>query len=136
MSCLFCAIIRREIECSLVHEDEHTIAFPPLMPVHPGHVLLMPKAHYEDLFHTPPEETARLLDVATRIAGAIQTAVKPLRVGVVAMGLDVQHTHLHLVPLYSRDDITSRAELEGKVKKHTRSELDEQAAMIRAHLPR
>jgi histidine triad (HIT) family protein len=132
--CVFCSIIKREIECSLVFEDDRSIAFLPRIPVHPGHTLLMPRAHYEDVFHTPPDETINLLVVAQSIADAIQTAVKPIRVGLVAMGLDVQHTHFHLVPLYSRFDITSKAELEGSLISPSRAELDGQAELIRKNL--
>jgi histidine triad (HIT) family protein len=133
-NCIFCLIIMREIECSLVHEDDRSLAFLPRTPVNPGHTLLMPKAHYEDIFHTPPDETLHLLVVASTIADAIQRAVQPIRVGLIAMGLDVQHAHFHLVPLHSQFDITSKAELEGRLVTPSRAELDKQAELIRGKI--
>ena len=100
--CVFCSIIRKELECSLVYEDERAISFLARTPVNPSHALLMPKAHFEDIFHTPADDVLYLLSVASRISAAIQETVRPIRVGLVAMGLDVQHAHFHLVPLYSR----------------------------------
>ena len=130
--CIFCSIAQKTSECSLVFEDERFIAFLPLTPVNPGHTLLMPKTHFEDIFRTPPVEVLGMLKVAAKIASAIEMTVQPIRVGVVAMGLDVQHTHFHLVPLYSRLDITSKAEVEGRLVKHSRDELDKMAASLRA----
>ena len=132
--CIFCAIIRREIQCSLVFEDERSIAFLPRTPVHPGHTLLMPKSHFDDIFHVPPDDALYLLKVSSVIADAIQKAVKPIRVGLIAMGLDVQHAHFHVVPLFSRFDITSKSELEGSLVTPSRAELHDQAALIRNNL--
>src|SRR5262249_42882627 len=132
--CIFCSIIKGEHECSLVHNDKRTIAFLPRTPVNPGHTLLMPKAHYEDIFHTPATEVIYLLEIASKISTAIQKIFRPVRVGVVAMGLDVQHAHFHLVPLHSRFDITSKAELEGRLTTPTQTERDAMADAIRRTL--
>lgn len=132
--CVFCKIIRRELACALVHEDDQSIAFLPLKPINPGHTLLMPKVHYEDIFHTPPEVALHLLTVGKEIARALQAAYAPLRVGLAAMGLDVDHTHLHLLPLHSRLDFTSKTEMEGRLVQMTPGELDAHAALIRSHL--
>jgi histidine triad (HIT) family protein len=133
--CLFCSVIRRERDSSIVHEDERTIAFLPLKPNFPGHTLLMPKAHYEDMFHAPQSEVHYLWEVARKIAAAIQKTYNPPRVAVVTMGLIVQHAHFHLVPISSPEDITSRAELEGKLVAYERSALDEMARKLAANLP-
>lgn len=129
--CIFCSIIRRETECSLVHEDEQSIAFLPKTPINPGHTLLMPKRHYTDIFATPSDEVLHLLTVSARIAGGIKQAVEPLRVGLVAMGLEVDHAHFHLVPIYSKLDITSQAELEGRLQTMTRHQMDALAEKVR-----
>lgn len=132
--CVFCKIIRRELESSLVYEDDRSIAFLPLKPINPGHTLLMPKAHYEDIFHTPPVLALHLLTVAKEIARALQATFAPLRVGLAAMGLDVAHAHLHVLPLRSRFDSTSKTEMEGRLVQMTRSELDAHATLIRSCL--
>lgn len=133
-NCVFCRIIRRELECARVYEDDQSIAFLALKPINPGHTLLLPKAHYEDIFHTPPEVALKLLTLANGIARALQAAYAPLRVGLAAMGLDVAHTHLHLLPLHSRFDFTSKTEIEARLVQLTGAELDTQAALIRSYL--
>ncbi|MBI3899253.1 MAG: HIT family protein [Gammaproteobacteria bacterium] len=132
--CVFCSIISKKIECSLVYEDAHTICFVPLDPENPGHVLVMPRNHYEDIFSTPPLEIEQLMVAARLMANAILKAVTPKRVALVAMGLDVQHAHFHLVPINSRLDITSKRQLAGEVITRSKEELDRQAALIRQHL--
>ncbi|WP_341677322.1 HIT domain-containing protein [Niveibacterium sp. SC-1] len=131
-SCIFCEIVKGECESSRVHEDAFSIGFMALEPVNPGHVLLMPKAHYEDMFLAPQEEIARLLPVANAIATALKRIYQAPRVVLVAAGLVVPHAHWHIAPIYTPHDITSRAELEGMLKLAARSELDAIAADIRA----
>jgi histidine triad (HIT) family protein len=132
--CIFCSIIGQKRECSLVYNDERTIAFLSTTPVNPGHTLVMPKAHYEDIFHIPAGELLSLLEVASRVSAAINNTLNPIRVGLVAMGLDVQHAHFHLVPLHSRFDITSKTELEGRLVTLSQGELDKVAETICANL--
>jgi histidine triad (HIT) family protein len=132
--CIFCSLIRREEESSIVYEDDRTIAFLPRKPNSPGHTLLMPKTHYADIFHAPPGEVLYLLQVAARIVAAIRKTFDPPRVGVIAMGLVVPHAHFHLMPIHSPDDITSRAELEGRLVTYERAALDAMASSLIANL--
>jgi histidine triad (HIT) family protein len=106
----------------------------PLEPENPGHVLVMPKNHYAEIFTTPPAEIEKLMFTARFVADAILKAVNPKRVALVAMGLDVQHAHLHLLPINSRLDITSKRQLAGEVIARAKEELDRQAELIRKHL--
>ena len=129
--CIFCEIIKGKFERSLVYEDDRSVAFMALEPVHPGHVLLMPKGHYEDMFVAPQEEIARLLPIANSIAFALKRIYLPPKVGLVSASLVVQHAHLHITPIYSPSDITCRAELEGTLKVATRAELNTEAKNIR-----
>jgi histidine triad (HIT) family protein len=129
--CIFCEIIKGKYERSLVYEDVLSIGFMALEPVNQGHVLLMPKAHYEDMFVAPQEEISRLLPIANAIALALKQVFQPPKIGVVSASLVVQHAHWHITPIYSPTDITCRAELEGTLKAASRSELNTVATNIR-----
>jgi histidine triad (HIT) family protein len=134
-SCIFCEIINRKYESSLVYEDDLSIGFMALEPVNPGHVLLMPKAHYEDVFVAPQEEISRLLPIANSIAYGLKKIFHPPKVGIVSASLVVQHAHWHITPIYSPTDITCRAELEGTLQAASRSELNTLAKCIREAMP-
>jgi histidine triad (HIT) family protein len=135
-TCIFCEIIGGQHERSLVYEDDFSVAFMALEPVNQGHVLLMPKSHYEDMFIAPPSEIERLLPIANSIASALKHIYRPPKVGLVSASLVVQHAHWHITPIYDPSDITCRAELEGDLKVATRSELNTAAANIRASMRR
>ena len=130
-ACIFCEIIKGQFERSIVYEDDLSVAFMALEPVYPGHVLLMPKAHYEDIFVAPQEEIVRLFPIANSIASALKGIYHPPKIGLVSASLVVQHAHMHVTPIYSPSDITCRAELEGTLKVATRTELDTVAGNIR-----
>lgn len=135
-TCIFCEIINGQHERSSVYEDDWSIAFMALEPVNPGHVLLMPKAHYEDMFIAPRLAIERLLPIANSIASALKHVYQPPKVGLVSVSLVVQHAHWHITPIHDQSDITCRAELEGTLKVATRSELNTAAAYIREAMKR
>ena len=100
---IFTKIIKGEIPSHTVYEDEHTIAFLDINPLSDGHVLVVPKQQIDSLWALPTEVYQHLWAVAQRIAHAMETELKPERVGVVVEGFDVPHAHIHLVPLYDRE---------------------------------
>lgn len=129
--CIFCEIIDRKYESSVVYEDARSIGFMALEPVNPGHVLLMPKVHYEDIFVAPQEEIGRLLPIAGSIALGLKKVFQPPKVAILSASLVVQHAHWHITPIYSPTDITCRAELEGTLHAASRSQLNAIAKDIR-----
>lgn len=101
--CLFCKIVKGEIPCFKVYEDDRVLAFADINPVSGGHTLVIPKAHAADLFEISPEDLSAVQQAAQKIAGAIKTALKPT--GIAALQLNgrgvnqvVMHYHLHLMP--------------------------------------
>ncbi len=100
---IFTKIIKGEIPSHTVYEDEHTIAFLDINPLSNGHVLVVPKQQIDSLWALPTEVYQHLWAVAQQIAHAMETELKPERVGVVVEGFDVPHAHIHLVPLYDRE---------------------------------
>jgi histidine triad (HIT) family protein len=135
-SCVFCRIVAREIPATVVHEDEHTIAFMDLGQVNPGHVLVTVKAHVENIFGLPAEHASAVALAASRIARAIRDAFQPHGLSVyqangAAAGQTVLHYHVHLVPRYDGDGMA----LSWPVKNPPRDKLEAYAAKIRSTLP-
>ncbi|HEX7217644.1 MAG TPA: HIT family protein [Burkholderiales bacterium] len=134
--CVFCRIVARQIPATVVHEDEHTLAFMDLGQVNPGHVLVAVKAHAENLYALDDAQAGAVLRAAARVARAIREAFKPQGLSVYqangkAAGQTVFHYHLHLVPRHEGDGMA----LTWPVKNPARGELEAYAARIRASLP-
>ncbi|BBO99691.1 HIT family protein [Sulfuriferula nivalis] len=129
--CIFCEIINKRYESSIIYEDDLSIGFMTLEPVNPGHVLLMPKAHYEDIFVAPQDEISRLIPIANSIALSLKKIFQPPKIGMVTASIVVPHAHWHITPIYSPEDITCRAEFEGTMQAASRSELNAIAKNIR-----
>lgn len=106
--CVFCKIIAGEIPAYKVYEDDDVLVFLDITPVNPGHTLVIPKRHYDDLLELPEVEAARLIGIVKKIAPAILTGVGAagfnlkLNNGPVA-GQVVSHVHWHIVPRFSDD---------------------------------
>src|SRR5258708_15619191 len=76
-NCIFCNIVAGEIPCFKLFEDAETLAFMDINPVHDGHSLVIPKAHYRTIFEIPAEALAATARAAAALAKAVNTAVKP-----------------------------------------------------------
>ncbi|MDQ2655777.1 MAG: HIT family protein [Bacteroidota bacterium] len=128
MSSLFTRIINREIPGHIVAEDDRYIAFLDINPLVMGHTLVVPKKEVDYVFDLDDETLAGLHLFCKKVARAIGASFSCLRVGVAVVGLEVPHTHVHLVPLNSMDDINfSRKKL-----KPSPDELAAAAEKIRA----
>jgi len=105
MSSIFTRIINGEIPCYKVAEDEAHIAFLDIQPVAPGHVLVVPKKEVDYIFDLNNLDYAALWAFAHKVATGLRLAVPCLKVGISVIGLEVPHTHIHLVPINSIGDI-------------------------------
>ena len=130
MDCIFCQIVEGTAPSSKVYEDDICLAFMDIQPVNPGHVLVIPKVHSNDLSDLPAPTGAYLFQIAQRIVLSLtKTNVKNegidlfLAHGEVA-GQEVFHVHLHVIPRYAGDgfgftfgpnyaNLPGRAELDG-----------------------
>jgi len=97
-NCIFCKIANHEIEHNTIWEDEGFIAFLDKHPQQRGHVLLIPKAHHEDIFAMPDEFYGEIFKRAKMLGSILKTAMKSKRVGMVVDGFSVAHVHIHLIP--------------------------------------
>ena len=106
-NCIFCQIAQHKIEHNTIWEDGSFIAFLDKYPQQRGHVLLIPKAHYEDIFDMPDELYVEFLKRAKMLGGVLKTALKSKRVGLVVDGYGVAHVHIHLIPTNVPDSLDS-----------------------------
>lgn len=95
---IFTKIIKGEIPCHKVYEDEKTLAFMDIHPVQDGHVLVVPKTQIDKLYDLPDDDYLALMQAAKKVAQRIQDILNPPRVAWAVVGFDVPHAHIHLVP--------------------------------------
>jgi histidine triad (HIT) family protein len=132
--CVFCRIVAKQIPASVVHEDEHTLAFMDLGQVNPGHVLVAAKAHAENVYSLDDAQAAAVFRSVARVARAIRAAFAPDGLSVYqangkAAGQTVFHLHVHLVPRHEGDGMN----LIWPAKNPPREKLEEYAAKVRVH---
>jgi len=133
--CVFCRIMAKQIPATVVHEDEHTLAFMDIGQVNPGHVLVALKKHAENIFVLDDAQAAAVFRSAAKVARAIRGAFEPQGLSVyqangAAAGQTVFHLHIHLVPRYEGDGMA----LTWPVKNPPREKLVEYAQKIKAKL--
>ncbi len=105
MATIFSRIAAGEIPSYKVAEDKDHFAFLDINPVHPGHVLVIPRKETDYIFDLSDEEYSSLMLFAKRVAKAISKAIPCKKVGVTVIGLDVNHVHVHLVPMETGADM-------------------------------
>jgi len=105
MASIFTRIINGEIPCYKVAEDERFFAFLDIHPLSKGHTLVIPKQETDYLFDLSPELLGGLMQFAQKVARALQQSIDCKRIGVVVMGMEVPHAHIHLIPMHSEADM-------------------------------
>jgi histidine triad (HIT) family protein len=132
MPSIFTKIVQGEIPAHQVAETEDYLAFLDIAPLAKGHLLVIPKKEVDYIFDMEDELLAGLLVFAKKVAKAQKAVVPCLRIGVAVIGLEVPHTHVHLVPLSKIGDIN----FERPKLTLSQEELAETAAKIRAEFKR
>jgi histidine triad (HIT) family protein len=108
MATIFTKIIKGEIPCYKIAEDENYIAFLDINPLKAGHTLIVPKRETDYIFDLEDEYLSGMIVFSKKIAVAIKSALPCNRIGVAILGLEVPHAHIHLVPMDSMEDINFR----------------------------
>lgn len=131
---IFARILRGEIPCHKVYEDDAFIAFMDVMPQTPGHTLVLPKAACRNLLDAPAEVLSRLLPTVQKIAHAVKSAMAAEGITISqfnehAGGQTVFHLHVHVIP--RMEDAPMKHHARGFAPKE---ELEANAAKIRAAL--
>jgi histidine triad (HIT) family protein len=105
MPSVFTKIIQGELPGRLVWKDEQCVAMLTINPLKPGHTLVVPRQEVDHWIDVPPDLSRHLFDVAQTIGKAQQAAFKPAKIGLVIVGLEVRHAHLHVVPIDQMRDL-------------------------------
>ncbi len=105
MSSIFSRIINGEIPCYKIAEDNNYLAFLDINPLAKGHTLVVPKKEIDYIFDIEDNLLGGMLAFAKRIAKAIDKSIPCKRVGVVVIGLEVPHAHIHLIPINKISDV-------------------------------
>ncbi len=105
MATIFTKIINREIPAHIVAEDEQFIAILDIMPLVTGHTLVIPKKEVDYIFDLDNDTLAGMSLFAKKVAQAVKQVIPCKRIGVAVIGLEVPHTHVHLVPMNAMGDI-------------------------------
>jgi len=110
MDCLFCKIIVKQIPTNIVYENEKVVAFLDINPVNPGHLLVVPKAHSENITAAADDDLVALTLAVKKLAPAVcaATACDGWNLEVNngnAAGQMIDHTHWHIVPRHADDGL-------------------------------
>jgi len=105
MASIFTKIVNNEIPAYKVAENENCFAFLDIFPVAKGHTLVIPKKEVDYLFALDDELYSELQLFAKKVAAGLKKAVPCKKVGVLVLGLEVPHAHIHLIPMQSEADV-------------------------------
>ena len=105
MDTLFTKIIKGEIPCYKIAENDRYFAFLDISPLAKGHTLVVPKVQNDYIFALDDETIAGMMVFAKKVALAIQENIPCQRIGVAVIGLEVPHAHIHLVPISKEGDL-------------------------------
>lgn len=108
--CLFCRIVAGEVPSVRVHEDERTVAFMDIAPATRGHLLVVPRAHADDVHDIDPSDLAACATAAKRMAGRLRDRLGAEGINLLsssgeAAWQSVGHFHMHVIPRYAGDPL-------------------------------
>lgn len=127
---IFSKIIRGEISCYKIAEDNNHLAFLDIMPITKGHILVIPKQELDYYFDLSEQQMSALHSFAKKVAIALKKAVPCKKVGLSIIGLEVPHIHIHLIPMNHVADMN----FSNPRPKFTPEEFEEVAALIRSFI--
>lgn len=110
MATIFSRIIKGEIPCYKIAENDKFFAFLDINPVSKGHTLVVPKKEVDYIFTLGDEELGEMMVFAKKVSSAIEKAMPCKRIGVAVIGLEVPHAHIHLIPIVEEGDMDFKKE--------------------------
>lgn len=133
--CIFCKIVKGEIPCAKIFEDDKVISFLDIAPANKGHALIVTKNHYETLVEVPDECLNDMMLKAKKIAQAMSAALGNEGFNILmnnkkVAGQLVPHAHVHVIPRFSGD----RIKLNWMARKYKANELDEYKEKIKSFI--
>lgn len=129
MASIFTKIVNGEIPCYKVAEEENYLAFLDVNPNAKGHTLCIPKQEIDKIFDMEEDLYLGLMRFSRKVAKAVEKAVPCKRIGVAVIGLEVPHTHVHLIPLHDMEDMRFQ-----RKESLSKQEFEDLAKIIQANL--
>jgi histidine triad (HIT) family protein len=134
-NCIFCKIVRGQAPASTVYADESVMVFLDIRPLNMGHTLIIPKAHYVNIFDIPEKTLSQVHTVSKQIAAAVKKATAADGISIIqqngkSAGQDIFHFHVHVIPRFLGQKLPPFSEL----KEAERAKLDEMAEKIRLQI--
>ncbi len=105
MATIFTKIVNGEIPSYKIFENEHFYSFLDISPMTKGHTLVIPKKEVDYLFDIDDAMLSEMIVLSKKIAKAIEKTVECTRVGVMVVGLEMPHAHIHLIPIENEGDM-------------------------------
>ena len=105
MATIFSKIIAGEIPCYKIAESPEFFAFLDVRPLAEGHTLVVPKQETDYIFDLDDDQLGRMMAFAKKVAAAQKAAIPCQRIGIMVIGLEVPHAHIHLVPMQQESDM-------------------------------
>lgn len=133
-NCIFCKIVRGELNANIVFEDNRTVAFLDIRPVNLGHTLIVSRDHFVNLYDMPDDVLEEMAVNLRRIAKGVKTALNSdgINIGMnngQAAGQIVSHAHMHIIPRYLGDGL-----IHWPGKEYTDGEMTEMAKRIKDYI--
>ena len=133
-NCIFCKIVKGEVPSKKVYDDKDVMAFLDINPANPGHTLVVPKKHAEDLTKSDNDDIAKAMGVVKKITASLKEKMNAIGVNVLqnngkAAGQLVGHTHFHVIPRYPNDAVVisyPRIQMSDTDLEEVRKKLEEQ----------
>src|SRR3989344_3579146 len=134
--CIFCKIVKGEIPSFRIYEDSDVLSFLDIKPFSKGHVLVIPKQHFENVFDINEDALQKVSVVAKKLSGKIKDVLKADGIRLsqsngVAAGQEVMHFHLHVIPRYENDGLPNNPTLTMHLPQADMKELGELAEKIK-----
>lgn len=105
MSSIFTKIINKQVPCFKIAENDFCFAFLDIYPIKIGHTLIVSKLEIDILFDLPQKYYIELMKFTYKIAQSIEKSISCKRVGLVVLGMEIPHAHIHLIPLNEESDL-------------------------------
>ena len=131
-SCVFCKIVKKQIPASIVYEDQTVVSFLDIRPLTMGHALVIPKAHFVNVFDIPEKLLKQVHVVVKKVSLSVKEVTQADGISIIqqngkAAGQDIFHLHVHIVPRFEGHKLPRFGEL----KEVERAKLDEIAQKIK-----
>ena len=130
MATIFTRLLEGDLPGRFVWRDDQCVAFLSINPLQPGHTLVVPIAEVDHWIDLDPPLAQHLMAVAQQVGVALQRGFNPARVGLLVLGMEVPHVHLHVVPMNAESDL----HFEKAARNPDPADLDRAADVIRREL--